>query len=236
MRTVFLDAGLTLLRARPSLGGVYAACTERQGVRVDPAQFEAAAEAAFHAMGEEHREGGDPGLRTSDDLERASWRRHARRVMDGVPALAGLPFDPWFDSLYRDFGSAACWEPFPDVVPALGALRAAGARLAVVSNWDSRLRDILKENGLARWFDAVVISAEVGWRKPHPAIFLRALEETGAAPGEVLHCGDSVGDDLEGARAAGIRAVLLARDGRAAPPGIEAVPDLRALVERVATG
>jgi putative hydrolase of the HAD superfamily len=153
--------------------------------------------------------------------------------MDAVPSLKGVPFEEWFADLYRDFGDAAVWEPFPDAVPALEALRAAGMRIAVVSNWDGRLRRILADNGLSPWFDAVVISAEVGWRKPHPAIFRRALEATGAAPGEVLHCGDSVGDDVEGARAVGIRPVLLAREGRASPPGVESVGDLRALADLV---
>jgi len=228
MRAVFLDAGLTLLRARPSLGGVYAAVTAGHGVVVEPARFEAAAEAAFHLMGREHREGGEPGLRTSDDLERESWRRHARRVMDAVPAMAGLSFERWFDDLYRDFGAASAWEPFPDAVPALEALRRAGLRLAVVSNWDGRLRRILDEHGLGPYFDAVVISAEVGWRKPHGSMFRRALDEVGVPPGEVLHCGDSAGDDVEGARAVGIRPVLLARDGRVPPPG---VPSVRSLTE-----
>jgi putative hydrolase of the HAD superfamily len=234
MRCVFLDAGLTLLKARPSLGGVYAAVTAGHGVEVDPRAFETAAEAAFHAMGREHREGGDPGLRTSDAIERASWHRHARRVMDAVPAMGGLPFEPWFEDLYRDFGSAAAWEPYPDVAPALEALHGAGARLAVVSNWDSRLRRILDEHGLVRWFETVVISAEVGWRKPHPGIFRRALEEMGATPAEVLHCGDSVGDDVEGARAAGIRPVLLARAGGKTAGGAPVIGDLRELVALVA--
>ena len=230
MKAVLLDAGLTLLRARPSLGGVYAGVTARLGVEVPPADFETAAEAAFHAMGLEHREGGEPGLRTSDDIERESWRRHARRVMDGVPAMAGLEFERWFEVLYDEFGAAGAWEPFDDARPALEALRGAGVRTVVVSNWDGRLRRILDERGLTPLLDAVVISAEVGWRKPHGEIFRRGLAAAGVRPGEALHCGDSVGDDVEGARAAGIRPVLLSRDGRTAPAGVAVVKDLRDLV------
>lgn len=231
MKAVLLDAGLTLLRANPSLGGVYSGVTARLGLRVPPEAFEAAAEAAFHVMGAEHREGGEPGLRTSDDIERESWRRHARRVMDRVPAMAGLDFGRWFEALYDEFGASRAWEPFPDARPALEALRGAGLRVAVVSNWDVRLRRILDEHGLTPLLDAVVISAEVGWRKPHGEIFRQGLEAVGARPAEALHCGDSVGDDVEGARAAGIRPVLLSRDGRRAPAGVPAVSDLRALAE-----
>jgi putative hydrolase of the HAD superfamily len=237
MKAVLLDAGLTLLRADPSLGGVYARVARAHGREVPERDFERAAEAAFHAQAAGHRAAGEQGLVTSDEHERVSWRQHARRVMDGLPGMKGLDFDPWFEDLYGDFGSARAWAPYEDAVPALEALRARGLRLAVVSNWDSRLRRILEDHGLHTRFDAVVISAEVGWRKPHPAIFHRALELLGAGPGEVLHVGDSVGDDVGGARAAGIRPVLLDRKGGRAggrdPGGAEVIRDLRQILELV---
>jgi len=226
LKAVLLDAGLTLLRAAPSLGGIYARVTRRFGREVHEADFERVADAAFHAQAAEHRALGEAGLRTSDGHEWTSWNAHARRVMDGLPAMRGLDFDRWFEDLYAEFGSAAAWEPYDDAVPLLVALRERGIRLAIVSNWDSRLRAILDERGLRPWFDAVVISAEVGWRKPHPAIFATALERLGAAPGEALHCGDSFGDDVEGARASGIRPVLLDRSGTKRLEGVEVVRGL----------
>jgi putative hydrolase of the HAD superfamily len=230
-KAVLLDAGLTLLRASPSLGGVYSRVARRHGVDADPEGFGRAAEAAFHFMGIEHREGGTVGLRTSDEIEHGSWRRHARRVMDGMPEMAGVDFERWFEDLYGEFGAAVAWEPFDDAVPAIEALRERGVRLAVVSNWDSRLRNILRARRLEPYFDAVVISAEVGWRKPHGAIFRRSLEALGAAPGEALHVGDSVGDDVEGARAAGIRPVLLDRSGEKRVDGADVIRDLRQIVD-----
>ena len=230
MKAVLLDAGLTLLRAAPSLGGIYARVTRRFGREVDEAAFERAADAAFHAQAAEHRALGEAGLITSDVHERASWNAHARRVMDDLPGMRGLDFEAWFEDLYGEFGSAAAWEPYDDAVPVLSALKERGFRLAVVSNWDSRLRPILDERKLRPWFDVVVISAEVGWRKPHPAIFERALGLLGCAPGDALHCGDSVGDDVEGARAAGIRPILLDRPGTKRVPGTEVVRDLRGLL------
>lgn len=237
MRAILLDAGLTLLRASPSLGGVYALVTRAHGREVGPEAFERAADAAFHAQAAEHREAGEAGMRTSEDLERASWRRHARRVMDAVPAMAGLDFEAWFEDLYRDFGSAAVWSPYEDAVPALETLRARGIRLAVVSNWDRRLHRILEDNGLRRLFDAVVVSSEVGWRKPHPEIFRRALDALGVAPGEALHVGDSLGDDVAGARGVGIRPVMIDRKGRkAAADGVPVIRDLRELATIVRWG
>jgi putative hydrolase of the HAD superfamily len=81
----------------------------------------------------------------------------------------------------------------------------------VVSNWDVSLAERLDETGLLPLVDAVVSSAEVGVLKPHPAPFERALELAGVSAADAWHVGDSVEEDVEGARAAGIRAVLLAR-------------------------
>lgn len=107
---------------------------------------------------------------------------------------------------------------FPDVVPALDALAAAGVRLGVVSNWDCGLPDVLAALGVAGRFEVVAASASVGAAKPDPAIFRAALDGLGVGPGAALHCGDLPHADCAGARAAGIRAVLIDREGTL-PPG-----------------
>ena len=110
--------------------------------------------------------------------------------------------------------AAIRFRAFPDAAPALAELRQLGARLVCVSNWDCSLPDVLARVGLAQRLDAVVTSAVAGARKPDPAIFAAALEVARCKPQEALHVGDSQAEDVEGARAAGIRALLLDRDGR----------------------
>jgi putative hydrolase of the HAD superfamily len=115
-------------------------------------------------------------------------------------------------------------------VPAvLERLRAGGARLAVVSNWDVSLHDVLERTELRERVDAVVISAEVGVAKPDPAIFRTALERLGASAGDAVHVGDSVEHDIAGARAAGLEAVFVARNGAQAPDGVRVVASLDGL-------
>jgi putative hydrolase of the HAD superfamily len=120
------------------------------------------------------------------------------------------------------------FTPYPDAAPALAALRRDGRRLAIVSNWDCSLGDWLGPAGLTRPFDAVVTSAVAGAAKPDPAIFRRALELLGAEASDALHVGDSLENDVEGARAAGIRPVLLARASEP-PSGVEAIRSLAEL-------
>jgi len=96
----------------------------------------------------------------------------------------------------------------------LDALRARGLRLGVISNWDTRLPELLRQLDLARRLDVVAYSSAVGVEKPDSRIFRRALRELGVEPRAALHVGDSRLEDLEGAIAAGMRALLLVRGSR----------------------
>jgi putative hydrolase of the HAD superfamily len=105
------------------------------------------------------------------------------------------------------------FQAYPDAGPALAALRERGLGLVCVSNWDCSLPRVLEGCGLASALDGVVTSASAGARKPDPAIFEPALDITGCEPGGLVHVGDTAGEDVAGARAAGARALLLDRDG-----------------------
>ena len=109
--------------------------------------------------------------------------------------------------------AAIRFRPYPDAPPALAALRGMGLRLVCVSNWDISLPDVLERCGLGGMLDDVVTSAAVGARKPDPRIFEVALDRAGCRSGEAIHVGDTPDEDLAGASAAGIRALLIDRDG-----------------------
>ena len=126
--------------------------------------------------------------------------------------------------------AAIRFRPYPEVPGVLRALRQRGAAIVVVSNWDVSLHDVLERTGLRALVDAVVTSAELGVAKPDPAIFAEALALAGAAADEAVHAGDSVEADVEGARAAGIEPVLVARDGERPPAGVRAIPTLAGLL------
>ena len=124
------------------------------------------------------------------------------------------------------------YEEVPEV---LRTLRERGLALVVVSNWDVSLHEVLDATGLRPLLDGVVASAELGCAKPDPAPLLAGLALAGAAPEEALHVGDSVEHDVEGARAAGVEPVLVARAGEPAPVGIpDGVTTIASLRELVA--
>ena len=106
------------------------------------------------------------------------------------------------------------FDAFPDAAPALRELRERGLRLVAVSNWDCSLPRVLERCGLGELLDGAVSSAAAGARKPDPAIFDPALRLAECDPDEALHVGDTPEEDVAGARAAGIRSLLIARDGK----------------------
>jgi putative hydrolase of the HAD superfamily len=134
-------------------------------------------------------------------------------------------------------------EAYDEVAEVLASLRGRGLGLVVCSNWDWDLREAIEEAGLTDSFDAVISSAWVGARKPHPRIYADTLAEAGVGAGEALFVGDTWGPDVEGPTAAGIRAVYLRRDGHwpdgTCPhdePGATGTPvltDLRGLLDLV---
>jgi putative hydrolase of the HAD superfamily len=143
-----------------------------------------------------------------------------------LPApAAALGSDALLDALL----AALRFRPFDEVPGVLRDLRASGAVLVVVSNWDVSLHEVMERTGLRELVDAVLTSAEIGEAKPGGAMFRAALELAGARPADAVHAGDSIEHDVAGALAMEMRAVLVDRDGAAGavPSGVPVVTDLR---------
>jgi len=159
-----------------------------------------------------------------DDATLAALRDDCAAVLHEALGLPGIDRA----AVRRAMLEALDFRVYPDAPPALRALRGHGVRLVVVSNWDCSLPEWLERSGLTGVVDGAVSSAVTGYAKPAPEIFHAALEVAGVAPEQALHVGDSVASDVDGARAAGVRAVLIARGG-GAPEGVETIRSLREL-------
>jgi putative hydrolase of the HAD superfamily len=164
-----------------------------------------------------------------DERSLADLRRRCAEVLRGaLPSsdrLAAISTEALTETLL----AALRFRAFDDACEALAIARERRQRVIVVSNWDFSLTEVLDRIGLAALVDGVVISAVLGVRKPSPAIFEAALKLAGAARTEAVHVGDSVEEDVDGARAAGIEAVLLRRDGSPGPDGVTTIASLTEL-------
>jgi putative hydrolase of the HAD superfamily len=209
IRAVLLDAVGTLVRLREPVGETYARVAAAHGVAIAPWRIGDAFRRTFAATPTAVFPDAPPACVPA--RERAWWRDLARRAfLAADSAQRFADFDACFDELWRHFASPAAWAPAPGAAEALAALRAAGRRIAVVSNFDRRLPGILAGLDLAPGLDACILPADAGAAKPDPRIFRAALAALGARPDEAACVGDDRALDLEPARALGIHPIDVA--------------------------
>lgn len=223
---VFFDAVDTLFRIRGSVGGIYARVAARHGVRVSPTALENAFRGAICAAPPLFFPMARPD--ETPRLERLWWRDIVARTFAGRGEFAS--FDDFFSEVFAHFATASPWERCPGAgaVPAL--LQRAGLRLAVVSDMDGRLEDVLGALDLRDEFEAVLLASRSGTRKRDGSLFRHALAVTGARAGAVVHVGDNVQTDVAGAQQAGITPIHYDPDARGGTPeGVLAVRSLRDL-------
>jgi len=231
---VFMDVGGTLIGPRVSFGETYAEVFEEFGVRCDGARFNDAVHATWNEMNRMIPAGADR-YSHFENGENGYWCRFVQRAVElATGEIIGDRLTIEALRLLLDrFGSADVWRVFDDVEPALETLRGQGIRLAVVSNWDSRLDNVLNVLGLDGWFETVVVSHLEGVEKPDAEIFNRALERMRIAPSEALHVGDSPELDGVGAQAAGVDWIWVDRRD---PKNAKAVPSFDSLPQIVERG
>jgi putative hydrolase of the HAD superfamily len=206
VRAILLDALGTLVRLEPPAPALRDELRSRFDVEVDEGEAASAigAEIAYYRA---HLDEGRDAASLAD-----LRRRCAERLREALPAAARTRLGD-LDALTDALLASLRFTPYADAPGALKTLKQEGLALVVVSNWDVSLHSVLDRLGLAAALDAILTSAEAGARKPAPEIFRRALALAGVAAGEALHVGDSVEEDVAGARSAGIEPVLLRRDG-----------------------
>jgi putative hydrolase of the HAD superfamily len=218
VEAVTFDVGNTLITTYPSVGHIYAEIAHRHGLRdVTPELLEARFRAVW------------PG-RLHLTETRSGWGQLVDQVFDGL--AESPPSRTFFPEIYQRFAQADAWRIFDDVPPVLGKLAAQGRRLAVISNWDERLRALLQGLGLSPHFETIVVSCEVGHAKPDRVIFDEAVRRLGLPAHQILHIGDSAEMDFQGARAAGFHALEIRRS--ATEPGPHHMQSMLELPGRLA--
>ena len=217
-RAVLLDAMGTLVALDPPHARLRTILNTEAGLDLSAATAKTAFKAEIDHYVAHHLEGRDP-----DSLDRL--RDDCAAVLHEALGDEARGVDR--AAIKHAMLDAIRFDAFADAPPALRALRTGGLRLVVASNWDCSLPDVLAEAGLLHLVDAVMPSAAAGAAKPDARLFEAALREAGCGPADALHVGDSLENDVAGANAAAIAALLLVRRGDP-PPG---VPVLRSLAE-----
>lgn len=209
VKVIFFDAVGTLIETRGSVGEIYSRVAGEFGFEAGPQILQQNFARSFRRQPPLAFPTGTPEAALAD-LEKVWWRNFVREVFDGLGAFPR--FEEFFDEIFERFRRREFWRVYADVEPSLTDLKRRGLNLGVISNFDSRLYEVLRACELDRFFDSVHISTRVGVAKPDAAIFQAALNYHSVEARQAWHVGDNLREDVEGAMAAGVSAILLDRD------------------------
>ena len=212
---VTFDAGGTLIEPWPSVGEVYASVAREFGIECSAARLNAQFVNAWTT-------------RSGFKYSRDEWHNVVRDSFLGMSEVS----QALFDAIYERFAESDAWLIYDDVIPALQKLEAMGLKLAVVSNWDERLVPLLGKLGLATYFNCIIYSAEHGVHKPDGGIFQKVAERMNVATEQILHVGDSLREDVEGAEGAGASAKRIRRSGVEHERDIQSLIQIEELIRR----
>ena len=219
-KAVFFDVDFTLIHPGPTFDATgYRSFSERHGLSVDTARFDAAVAVASREL----EVGEDASYR------RELFVRYARRVIEEMGG-SGSGVDACAHEIYEEWALCRHFSLYDDVKPALRQLHESGLRLGLISNTHRCLSAFQSHFDLESFITSAVSSSDHGFMKPHPSIFQAALRALDVEAGEALMVGDSISHDVDGARRLGMRAVLLVRSAQSAQP-VEDVPVITSLRE-----
>ncbi len=228
-QAVVFDVDFTLIYPGPVFRGEgYQEFSRRHDIDVDPARFESAVASAASLLDDSE------GLPYDHELF-VAYTRHIIEEMGGKSSAADAALDACAREIYDEWARSHHFELYDDVPQTLQTLTEAGIRIGLISNSHRPLDEFQSHFELRRFISAAVSSADHGYMKPHPSIFLAALADLDVAPRDAVMVGDSVRHDVEGALNVGMRAVWLHRGDNAAPRYTSVrnltVPVIRSLTE-----
>ena len=210
-KVIFLDAVGTLFGVKGTVGQVYSYLASQVGVSCDPQKLETAFFQQFKLAPPLAFPGVD--MMEVSELEYQWWYQVAYETYEQVEVMDEfVDFDSFFRHLYDYFATPHPWFLYTDVFPALECWKKQGIQLGIISNFDSRIYEVLDLFGLTNFFQTITISSTTGTAKPHPNIFIEALNKHQCYPEDAWHIGDSKKEDYQGAKAAGISPFLLERN------------------------
>ncbi len=216
-QAITFDVGGTLIEPNPSVGAIYAGVADEQGLAgLDADRIDEQFGAAWKTKGDFH-------------YTEEAWAKLVEQSFDElIPAEESRRI---FPHIYRRFEDASVWRIHEDVLPTLDDLAGRGFRLAVISNWDNRLRPLLSDLKLLSFFETATISSEIGFTKPSSVPFEHTLKKLGLPSPAVVHVGDSLPEDIDGAENAGITGIHIRRKGSNGGNSISSLRELSSMLK-----
>lgn len=209
IQAVIFDAAGTLLLLREPVGESYSRFASEFGVEVPAGRLDEAFARVFAAAPPNVHPGET--LFNAERLERGWWHDRVRETFKAADQMSSFAdFDGFFERVFRHYSGIEAWQAAPGALETVTSLAKSSRMIAVLSNFDQRLRPLLKAFGLHEHFDAITTPADAGAAKPERMIFDVCLKRLGIPGHRAVYVGDQPDEDIEGARAAGMQAIHVA--------------------------
>lgn len=215
VEAICFDAVGTLFRVRGSVGQIYGEWAAKFGFRAGAKSLiqEEIQQVFLKVFLDQGPMAFPEAPRNSvQQLERQWWSKLVRKTFEQVGHFPRI--EEFFEAIYEFFATSDAWDLEPGATETLSQLREAGKKLAVISNFDSRLCRVLEELNIGNYFDEVIVCSLAPASKPSPVIFHHALAELDCQPEKSVHVGDDLTEDFEAARSAGLSGILYDPENR----------------------
>lgn len=196
IEAILFDVGGTLIKPEPSVGGVYSSVAARHKLRIPADELDKRFRIAW-----KNRAAGF-------SIDEAWWKSI---VTETFQPFQNPLSEKLFSDIYQEFRKPEVWHVFSDVVPIFNTLKEMKIKIAVASNWDNRLPELLSNLKLNSYLDHQFISCEIGVGKPDPKFFQICLDRLSLRPDQVIHIGDDPINDVKGPSSVGIKGLLIDR-------------------------
>ncbi len=230
-QVISFDVGFTLIYPEPAVGHTYAQIAARFGYRFNAREIHSRFAKTWKNKNALNRQEEQENALADEARAYQWWQEIFKDSMGDM--LAAEDLQPIFKVCFEEYANGKYWQLYPDVLPTLTALLERSFRLVVLSNWDHRLYQTLKDLGLDHFFEKIYISTLIGHAKPDPDAFRHISNDLKIPAQAILHVGDTLEEDILGARRANIRAVCIDRKGKhqSGPESTPIIPDLTELLE-----
>ena len=211
IQIISFDVGFTLIHPYPPVGEVYAAVAAKYGYPADSWKVQHRFIEAWQRKTEENRQSGKSHPLSAEDTAFAWWQEvFSQSIGNHIPKTC---LKIIFKECFFEYGRGKYWQIYKEVIPVLKVLHHKYT-LVILSNWDQRLQQTLWELQLTQYFKHIYISSQIGAAKPYAEAFHYLLRDLQIEAGSVLHIGDSLADDFQAARSAGLKALHLNRSAK----------------------
>lgn len=228
VRVISFDVGFTLIYPDPPVGEVYVSIASRFGYNFNIKEVDFRFMETWEKATALNRQKRDDNPLADEEQSYLWWKEIFKRSIGD--SLAPGDLDGIFKVVYEEFARGKYWQLYPEVHHTLTTLRSKGFRLVVLSNWDFRLKQTLKELNMDHFFEKIYISTRIGFAKPDPGAFRHIINDLKIPGHSILHIGDSPEEDISGAQQANVRALYINRRG-SNRPGTDQIPTISSLGE-----